>query len=280
MSTIEINSDGAAAARHEIVPSVSLENLTRQRAAALERYDQAIALLNEANAIGITAHLGGQRFLLDEFGRREILTEPAGREALRRSLDACGWQYLMNESGLRTFMDAKARQDWDHNISKGDIPELTLENIQATFSTIHASRGELFERGVLEIYRRLSWRYKTNTPVKFGKRIIVNHLLTVARNNGSDYWAYLNHNTTNELDDLVRVFSVLEGQPQPDHRQGMFHLIHVAQDARQSELDHRYFHLRWFKKGSVHLTFKRPELVDQLNRILAKHHPNALAAPH
>ena len=60
----------------------------------------------------------------------------------------------MNESGLRTFMAAKAHHEWDENIAKGKVPELTRENLTATFQTIHASRGALFERGVLEIYLR------------------------------------------------------------------------------------------------------------------------------
>jgi hypothetical protein len=33
------------------------------------------------------------------------------------------------------------------------------------------------------------------------------------------------------------------------------------------------------KKGFGHLTFKKPDRVDALNAILAKHFPNALAAP-
>jgi len=53
----------------------------------------------------------------------------------------------MNESGLRTFMDAKARPEWDENIAKSKVPELTRENIAATLQTIHASRGALLERG-------------------------------------------------------------------------------------------------------------------------------------
>ena len=37
-----------------------------------------------------------------------------------------------------------------------------------------------------------------------------------------------------------------------------------------------YFDLKWFLKGSCHVTFTRPDLVDKLNAIIAKHHPNAL----
>ncbi|QHR44152.1 DUF4942 domain-containing protein [Escherichia coli] len=31
-----------------------------------------------------------------------------------------------------------------------------------------------------------------------------------------------------------------------------------------------------FKKGSAHITFRKPELVDRLNEIIAKHYPGVL----
>ncbi|PZY94440.1 DUF4942 domain-containing protein, partial [Escherichia coli] len=37
------------------------------------------------------------------------------------------------------------------------------------------------------------------------------------------------------------------------------------------------FSIRYFKKGSAHITFRKPELVDRLNDIIAKHYPDMLA---
>lgn len=68
------------------------------------------------------------------------------------------------------------------------------------------------------------------------------------------------------------------GCPQPDHRQGVYAHIRAAEQAGRTEIELAHFHLRWFRKGTAHLTFKRLDLVDGLNRILAKHYPNALAA--
>lgn len=91
--------------------------------------------------------------------------------------------------------------------------------------------------------------------------------------------AFLNHTTTDQLDDLLRVFHVLDGQPEPDHRQGMYRTLNDALHARATTWSGPYFSLRWFRKGSGHLTFTRPDLVEELNRILARRFPNALAAP-
>ena len=38
-----------------------------------------------------------------------------------------------------------------------------------------------------------------------------------------------------------------------------------------------YFSLKWFKKGTEHVGFRRADLVNKMNSILAKHHPNAVA---
>lgn len=48
--------------------------------------------------------------------------------------------------------------------------------------------------------------------------------------------------------------------------------------ARGPLLNDDYLHLRWFKNGNGHITFKRPDLVEQMNLILAKHYPHALPA--
>ncbi|EHE7040988.1 DUF4942 domain-containing protein, partial [Salmonella enterica subsp. enterica serovar Newport] len=38
------------------------------------------------------------------------------------------------------------------------------------------------------------------------------------------------------------------------------------------------FKIKYFQKGTAHITFKRPELVDRLNDIIARHYPGVLAA--
>lgn len=260
-----------------LVKSISVTNLANQRVAVVERVRHALALLNEAEQLAKAAHLGFPRLVLDDSyacrGRPTISGEYAKRDeaeaAIVRVIDTHGWNYLLSESGLRTFMDARAREQWGKQLAEGDVPELTAANIEATFAQLYGSRGDMFERGVIQCFRRLSWNYKTNEPFKFGKRIIVRYLFS----HGSP-----NHRVTDELDDLIRVFCVLDGKPEPDHRYGAYALLSDGRQARRTEAENAYFHLRWFKNGNGHLTFKRPDLVDSLNRILAKHYPNALAS--
>ncbi|OSJ88642.1 DUF4942 domain-containing protein, partial [Salmonella enterica] len=39
-----------------------------------------------------------------------------------------------------------------------------------------------------------------------------------------------------------------------------------------------FFFFKYFQKGTAHITFKRPELVDKLNDIIARHYPGRVAA--
>ncbi|MDO3621718.1 DUF4942 domain-containing protein [Ralstonia pseudosolanacearum] len=261
----------------ELVPSVSITNLANQRTAVIERILVALNLLTEAEQLARAAHLGFPRLVLDNsYAQRGTVTvtgEYARRaeaeKAILHTIDAQGWNYLLSESGLRTFMDAQARAQWHKQIADGDVPELTAANIEATFTELYGARGDMFERGVLECFRRLSWSYKTNQPFRFGKRLIMRSLFS---------YGSLNHHGTNELDDLMRVFHVLDGKPEVDHRTGVYYLISHARQQRQAEAENDYLHLRWFKNGNGHLTFKRPDLIDRMNLILAKHYPNALAS--
>lgn len=51
----------------------------------------------------------------------------------------------------------------------------------STFEQLHQNKDEVFERGVINVFRGLSWNYKTNSPCKFGSKIIVNNLVRWGR---------------------------------------------------------------------------------------------------
>lgn len=261
-----------------VVQSVSVENMLRQREAAASRFTEAIRLLDEARQICQAAHLGVPDVRLYGSGGRERYGADLEGASLLRAIDAPAWGYLLSESGLRTFMDAKARQQWDDQIYSGNVPPLTRENVEATFGLMYATRGDMFERGVIGVFKRLSWCYKTNQPFAFGKRIILDYLLSSNKVRKLEY-CLVNHRTANDLDDLMRVFRVLDGKLEPDHRYGMYSELSAAVREGRSTWSNEYFSIKLFLKGTGHVAFLRPDLVDQMNGILAKHYPGALPAP-
>lgn len=265
----------------DVVKSISIDGLLAHRAAMLAKIQQAIDTLREANSIAARAGIDGEYrgfdwMLEPEHRYRLHLLDPETPAAIAKRVDALAWDHLMRESGLMTFMDAKAREQWREKIDKVQTPALTRENIAATFQQLYAARADMFDRGVIACFRSLSWDYKTNNPIKFGRRIVKylgNHSFYVDR--------------ADELNDLQRVFCILDGKAEEDHRHSLVTRLNAAKrDPRASfgylprgELDDIYMHVRWFKNGNGHITFKRLDLVDRLNAIIVKHYPDALPEP-
>lgn len=247
--------------------------MLNQRAAVADRLEHARQLLLEAHILADAAHLGSIRDLLSPRRHHPYdihLLDDDGLHNALHVLDGPAWVYLMHESGNRTFMDRTTRQQWDEHIAKGDYPDFTKDTVTPTFGTLHFSREDMLERGVIESFRRLSWDYKTNQPFKFGTRIIVQYLV--------DQWGGLNYRALDELEDLHRVFCILDEQPKPDHRDGIASQMRRTCADTHTQWSGRYFAIKWYRKGTGHVTFLCPELVTTLNLILAKHYPHALAS--
>jgi hypothetical protein len=122
---------------------------------------------------------------------------------------------------------------------------------------------------VIGVFRSLSWDYRTNRPQAFGRRIVVRGV------HGA--YGFPDSRRCDLLDDLARVFHVLDGRPEPDHREGVYRRLSRRNKGDASTpLADAYTSIRTFKNGNAHVTFLRADLVDEMNRILARHYPDAL----
>ncbi len=270
----------------DLVPSLSLSSFLEQRGAMVRRARDAARLLGEAGQIA--ASLAGDGPAASCYFRLGLRMELRHRQGdfvdgvddYVKAIDASLWDRLFELSGIRTFMDAAARAAWSKNIERCEVPELTPENIEATFRALRDARGEMFERGVVAVFRSLSWDYKTNNPVMFGKRIVMK-LMHVWNHGG----ATLDSERCDKLDDLLRVMCVLDGRPEADHRRAGYRTLSdngwggmVSRKLGPTTIgDPPLVSVRGFRNGNAHLTFLRPDLVDQMNAIIARHHPGALA---
>lgn len=267
-----------------LVPSVSIDALVMKRDTAAERIRAAHDALVEANALmDTTLAIDGDPYQLYHVSlscRRthtDFLDDERGVEAQIKAMDAHFWDRLLKLSGLYSFMDAKARDAWRDSISKRDVPALTKENIEATFAKLYAGRALMFEQGVINVFRSLSWDYKRNEPVKLGRRVVLSRIVDTWAGKAQWSWARPSFDGANQLDDLLRVFHVLDGKPEPDHREASHAKLAEAKwpQCGSFTLD-GYIALRGFKNGNAHATFERQDLVDKLNAIIAKHYPGAL----
>lgn len=263
----------------DVICSTSIERIVTGRHAALVQIAQLIHQLDAVSRL--TSEIGGgtaQDWAMQPGHRYDCwFTEKPEKAlpAVTRNIDRSIWRDLMLKSGMLSLMDAQARDQWHKNLEEGDLPEISEANILATFKQLHQSKGEVFERGVINVFKGLSWNYKTNSPCKFGKRIIINNLVSHNRWGFSLNWGW----RRDQLADLERMLSLLDGKPIPDHRGDITTRLmeHIRDNPAKDVYEDEFFSIRYFQKGTAHITFKRPELVNKMNDIVAKHYPGMLA---
>lgn len=264
----------------EVICSTSIERIVTGRNAALTQIEALIHQLEDISAItnSISGGVGRDWAMKQDFRCGCWLMEKAetAMPVISRNLDRSIWRDLMKRSGMLSIMDAQARDQWYRNLEGNDIPTISEANILSTFEQLHQSKNEVFERGVINVFKSLSWDYKSNHPCKFGKKIIVNGLVSC------NQWGFtLNHSyRRDQLADLERMLYLLEGKAIPDNRQDVTARLyeHISAHRQRTEVyEDDYFSIKYFMKGSAHLTFKKPALVDKMNEIIAKHYPGMLA---
>lgn len=277
-----LDTDGELAGG-EIIPSISIEALLRRRDAAVERVLQAIALIREGEVIAAEGGFAFVDITMAKHYSNTVQHRLCGHYAdndsetvLRREIDRGCWAMLMNQSGLRSVMNAETRRRWDEQLAGNDVPPLTRDNITATFSQLHQQRGQMLEDGVIAVFKSLSWDYKTNHPAFLGRRLILRYLTCSSYKIGR--YGPVNHRATDQLDDLQRVISQLHGKPEADHRAGWYHLV---SDATRGEgiAENDTLQVRLYGNGNGHLLFKEQAVVDRLNQIISRRFPDCLPAP-
>lgn len=168
----------------DVICSTSIERIVTGRNAALEQIESLIHQLDDISTL--TRSIGGKTALdwamKQDFRCGCWLMEKAetAMKVITRNLDRGIWRDLMKKSGMLSLMDAQARDQWNKNLEGDDLPEISEANIMATFERLHRSKSDVFERGIINVFKGLSWDFKTNSPCSFGKsKRKANTVLTV-----------------------------------------------------------------------------------------------------
>ena len=280
MSELTLTGPEVLTGHTDIICSTSIERIITGRNAALAQIE---ALIQQLDDISILTRSIGGKTALDWAMKQDfrcgcwlIEKRETAMKAITRNLDRGIWRDLMKKSGMLSIMDAQARDQWYNSLEKEDIPVVSEANILSTFEQLHLNKIDVFERGVINVFKGLSWDYKTNSPCSFGKKIIVNNLVTHSRWGFSLNWGW----RRDQLADLERMLFLLNGKPIPDNRGDVTTRLmeHIRDNPSKDIYEDDFFSIRYFQKGTVHITFKRIDLTEKMNDIVAKHYPGMLAA--
>lgn len=280
MSELTLTAPEVLTGHTDVICSTSIERIVTGRNAALAQIETLIQQLDDISTL--THSIGGKTAL--DWAMKQnfrcgcwLMEKPeVAMKAITRNLDRGIWRDLMKKSGMLSLMDAAAREQWYNSTEKDDIPAVSEENIMSTFEQLHLNKGAVFERGVINVFKGLSWDYRTNSPCKFGAKIIVTGLVKFDRWGFGLNWGW----QRDRLADLERMLMLLDGKPVPDNRADVTRRLgdHIHENRHSNRYEDEMFAIKYFQKGTAHITFKRQELVDKLNDIIAQHYPGMLAA--
>lgn len=196
------------------------------------------------------------------------------------------WMHVFNQMEFHRWLDKKQREEFVRDIERnGNIP-FTKENIKGTLENVFLQRGQLFEKSVANVFDELTRYYKgntnhiegwkTNDSYKVNKKIVFPWGCKFEKDYGRYFCAY--HGSNIDIyHDLDRVLCVLSGKDFKECgtiAQAMRRKFEIlgrgVSQGFDNETESEFFHIKFWMKGTVHLTFKDKDLWARFNITAAK----------
>ena len=197
-----------------------------------------------------------------------IYEETPAQAAERIRRDA--WWHIYQKTGIDKLCSIKQAQEFHDQISRGDMPELTIENIERLLENLRAGLPDMLEEAIQEVFDWLrpsdrGWgpKYATNTQYLVGPKVILDYVIELGWR-GETF--SVRYHYGQHLRALDNVFHLLDGAGIAQYPSDLVTAINDAGRRGRQECETRYFQCRWYKKGTLHIEFKRTDLVDELNR--------------
>lgn len=189
-------------------------------------------------------------------GPRERIADGFKREA---------WRIIVNRIGIRNAMGVKAREDFDRQLEKDELPEITEENIfRMIFGLVDRAKefAAAAAKEVFEFLRPHRSEYKTNDVFRVGKRVILRWQVSRGYGKGRFSVSYSREKYLIAIDNL---FHLIDGKRTVhDGRTPLIEAINASPDGRGET---EYFRFKCFKNQNLHLEFKNLDIVKQINLI-------------
>jgi len=241
-------------------------------AAMIGTYRQATQKVEEAYVMLESAQNSLRAMFLDGPGYRFNVNDRNCSEVGKKASDEVNakikkdaWSQIVKRMELRRLLSIRRRTELDDQIDKGELPELTEENVLALFETSAANVNVYLEEAVHEVFEYLrppQSRFKTNTEFELGKRVILTWQVEKGWSRGK---FRVNYHREKYITALDNVFAMIDGKvPVKSYHGPLYDAITDSPDG-SGQTD--YFKFKCYLNGNLHLEFQKPELVARLNAV-------------
>lgn len=179
-----------------------------------------------------------------------------------------GWWYIYRQTRVWEICSIKQRETLEKEARQGELPELTELNVLAFLQKLGDSLPDMFQQALKEVFDWLRpqryWgaEYKTNNKFAIGKKVILG--FCVDQRWGGHYDVY--YAKKQHLQALDNVFHLLDGKGVSRYPNDLVTAIDTAGNRGGQECQTPYFQCKWFRNGNLHVTFKRLDLVKEINK--------------
>jgi hypothetical protein len=186
-------------------------------------------------------------------------------------LNAHYWSRVLDTTDVYAAMPQPRRDAWNESIRKRETPDFEDATVVATLQRLLADRKSFFAEKVDGIFRALSGEHVTNSPLGFGKRMILQ----------SVYDGLCSHSRCGTISDLREVVAKFMGREVPNWL-GTSEVVKYAREyccGEWVQMDGGAIRIRVYQNGNGHLEV-HPEMAWRLNCVLASIYPHAIASEH
>ena len=209
----------------------------------------------------------------------------AARAEFSRALRRAAWTHVFDQMEFTKWLDSVQTDVLMRDMERNSSIAFTATNIKGTLTNIFLQRKQLFEQSVWNVFQALTRHFKGNATGDIGSgdgrsgwksndSYKVNLKLVFpygCRYSYGGFDIYSTREAGTIYSDLDRILAVLDGTK--------FEEIHTVCRALESSFrsyrgqpracESTYFDIRYFKKGTVHLKWKRKDLWQAFNTTAA-----------
>lgn len=189
-----------------------------------------------------------------------------------KCLDSHYWSQVMNMTDVLECMPNDKRSEWNEQIRENKTVPFEKETVLSTVQYLLLSRESFVAEKVEGIFNKLSGRHKTNSPMAFRERMIIEYVM--------DKFHSINYDRVGYLHDLRTVIAKIQNRDEPKHWMTTEDINRIPKSnsfGEWFEFDGGAFKVRLYKAGTAHLEV-HPEVANQLNRFLAMRNPTYIAS--
>jgi hypothetical protein len=183
------------------------------------------------------------------------------------------WEELIKRCGVLETMTQKRRDQLQHDMADpANVPDITPESITAFMRGAVGELPQLIEEAIEEAMHHMcprSGAYVTNGDgFMLGEKAVVDGICVwVGHLNGLTLNTYYEGVAAS----IENAFSLVDGKGPARYPSSLLTAIRQACKSGVWEFETAYFYVKLFKKGTMHLKFKRMDLVAELNKRNADH---------